>query len=745
MRAPQERVLRGRGGRVVAVVLGVALMTLGLGAVTAPRAHAVTGATFDDGTHTWTFNTFGTPEIAEIAECAMTSDLTQPCSGAITIPSSVTDSSVSPPVTYTVTEIAPSEVWTSPIVFARNTSITSVVIPDTVTSIGAYAFYGATALTSVTFGSGVTSIGTAAFSGDTALTSATIPAGVTTMSDSVFYGDTSLTTVTLPAGLTTIVGNAFRESGLTSISIPNSVTSIGASAFQDAANLATVSFGSSLASVGTGAWSGTAVTSVTLAPGTTSFDASWFSGMSALTSVSIPSSVTAIPDDAFNGLPLTTVTLPSGLVSIGARAFQGTSLPSVQIPSTVTSIGNDAFFITFLLSSITFKGAPPASVGSNIFLLAPATKILIPRGLGWPAPPTPFAGIPTEYATTPEPPDPPAPPAPPGPAPAPEATPTAAPPSITAPIAGLAPVTAGAGGGLPPGALRPGSSSLVVGGQPVPVVVAPAAGARPTTVVAAGPGFTASLGGVGDDSAPLALGASGEIVVQSVQSVQRASRRDGGMARAAQPRAADRLQASNDVVAIEVSTPVSPVVKATGEGFLPGSTIRFYILPDLLMGDLIADQTGAFSGSVPVPAGIPTGARTLQMNGYAPDGSVRSLSIGIRVTPADGVSTEGRVRASVYFAPMSARITAEGRAVLRHLVEAADTRMAMTRVVGFVLATRSTDNDDSLSRARAEAVKDQLRLLGLRGPIEVRGEGAATETGNSARRATVTITYGANA
>ena len=160
-----------------------------------------------------------------------------------------------------------------------------------------------------------------------------------------------------------------------------------------------------------------------------------------------------------------------------------------------------------------------------------------------------------------------------------------------------------------------------------------------------------------------------------------------------------------------------------------------------MCGDLVADVTGEFAGNVVVPAGIVPGARTLQMNGYAPDGSVRSLSIGILVTPAGVEAAVSRKRASVFFEPMSARITARGMAVLRGLVRATGPDATMTRVVGFVRATGATDNDDSLSTARAAAVKAALRSLGLRGPIEDRGDGAAVQSGPAARRATVTIAY----
>ena len=276
---------------------------------------------------------------------------------------------------------------------------------------------------------------------------------------------------------------------------------------------------------------------------------------------------------------------------------------------------------------------------------------------------------------------------------------------------------------------------LLLGGQPAPVVVAPAAGPRPTAVVATGPGFTASFGGVAPDGAPLALGASGALVVQSVQ-----QGRSGTLlrARVAALSAVRRAQAATGTDA----SPGAPVVAASGDGFLAGSTIRFYVLPDVLMGDLVADGRGAFSGNVPVPAGIAPGARTLQMNGYAPDGSVRSLSIGAIVTPAGVMDVPSRKRATVFFEPGSSRITAQGMAVLRGLVKATGLDATMTRIVGFVRATAASANDRSLAMARARAVKAYLRTLGLRGPIEVRGDGATAQDGPVARRATATIYFG---
>ena len=80
-----------------------------------------------------------------------------------------------------------------------NNSVTSVIIPNSVTSIGRYAFTYNTSLTSVTIGNSVTSIGVWAFYGCTSLTSVTIPDSVTSIGDSAFNGCTSLVTVYLPA------------------------------------------------------------------------------------------------------------------------------------------------------------------------------------------------------------------------------------------------------------------------------------------------------------------------------------------------------------------------------------------------------------------------------------------------------------------------------------------------------------------------------------------------------------------
>ena len=153
-----------------------------------------------------------------------------------------------------------------------------VIIPDGITSIGAFAFFICSSLTSITIPNSVTSIGREAFEGCASLTSITIPDSVTNIGDRAFEGCSSLTSIAIPNSVTSIGDWAFNKcSSLTSITIPNSVTSIGHGAFSEC---------------------------------------------SSLTSITIPDSVTSIGDWAFNKCSsLTSITIPDNVLSIGEGAF----------------------------------------------------------------------------------------------------------------------------------------------------------------------------------------------------------------------------------------------------------------------------------------------------------------------------------------------------------------------------------------------------------------------------------------
>ena len=126
--------------------------------------------------------------------------------------------------------------------YLNGSEITKLIIPNTVTKIGNYAFDECSALTSVTIPNSVTEIGGGAFFDCTGLTSVTIPNSVTEIGEMAFEGCTGLISVTIGNSVSSIGTQAFYGChGLTSIVIPNSVTEINTLAFAYCTNLTSVS------------------------------------------------------------------------------------------------------------------------------------------------------------------------------------------------------------------------------------------------------------------------------------------------------------------------------------------------------------------------------------------------------------------------------------------------------------------------------------------------------------------------
>ena len=173
--------------------------------------------------------------------------------------------------------------------------------------------------------SSVTSIGDWAFYGCNSLSEIVIPSSVTSISDRTFSNCDSLSKIVIPSSVTSIGGRAFSFCrSLSEIVIPSSVTSIGECAFVACCSLSEIVIPSSVTSIGNGA----------------------FSSCRSLSEIVIPSSVTSIGDRAFYGCDsLSEIVIPSSVTSIGDRAFYGCdSLSEIVIPSSVTSIGDSAFY-----------------------------------------------------------------------------------------------------------------------------------------------------------------------------------------------------------------------------------------------------------------------------------------------------------------------------------------------------------------------------------------------------------------
>lgn len=139
--------------------------------------------------------------------------------------------------------------------YAIGKTDTSFIIPDSVTSIGDYAFFGCSGLTSVTIGNSVTSIRDSAFIDCSSLTSVTIGNSVTSIYSYAFNGCSGLTSITIPDSVNFIGGSAFDDcSSLTSVTIGNGVASIYSYAFSYCRNLTSVIIGNGVTSISSNAF-----------------------------------------------------------------------------------------------------------------------------------------------------------------------------------------------------------------------------------------------------------------------------------------------------------------------------------------------------------------------------------------------------------------------------------------------------------------------------------------------------------
>ncbi len=190
--------------------------------------------------------------------------------------------------------------------FLNCNGLTSISIPDSVTSISGEAFFYCRNLTNVTIGNGVTNIGYLAFSGCERIKSINIPNSVIRIGGSAFIDCTGLRNVSIGSGVTTIGDWAFRGcTSLESINMPDSVTSIGWEAFNgtdyynnnDNWTNGVLYIGNHLIAskkdIVTDAYS--------IYQGTKSIAKFAFRDCTNLTSITIPDSVTSIGDYAFEG------------------------------------------------------------------------------------------------------------------------------------------------------------------------------------------------------------------------------------------------------------------------------------------------------------------------------------------------------------------------------------------------------------------------------------------------------------
>ena len=220
----------------------------------------------------------------------------------------------------------------------KDTEITDLVIPEGVTSIGWYAFYGVEGIKSVTFPSTLTSIGGSAFA-RTGLESVAIPPAVTTLEEYTFSTCANLKSVTIPEGVTKIGFSAFAKCGIESLTLPSTIRSMSQS-FYGNEKLA----------------------SLTLTDGITTLGESFYS-CNALKEVHIPGSVKLTSSDFSRCENLETVTIAEGVEEI-TGFYNCWNLKSVTLPSTTSRVESYGFSGCSSLTSMTCLALePPYATG----------------------------------------------------------------------------------------------------------------------------------------------------------------------------------------------------------------------------------------------------------------------------------------------------------------------------------------------------------------------------------------------
>ena len=280
-------------------------------------------------------------------------------------------------------------------------SLSDIVIPSSVTSIGDWAFEHCRSLSEIVIPASVTSIGDRAFDHCRSLSDIVIPDSVTSIGNGAFNYCSSLKYISIPKSVICLNGNpfynwdgkleclspnfiyeddvlfnkgkskiiSFRNQNIESYVIPTSVTSIGDNAFTVCRSLSKIVIPSSVTSIGSGAFSFCRSLSDIIIPSSvTSIGDNAFRYCSSLSDIVIPSSVTSIGKGAFSYCrSLPKIVIPSSVTSIGDHAFDGCdSLSEIVIPSSVTNIGDWAFSGCDSLSEIVIPSSV-TSIGDSAF------------------------------------------------------------------------------------------------------------------------------------------------------------------------------------------------------------------------------------------------------------------------------------------------------------------------------------------------------------------------------------------
>ena len=294
-----------------------------------------------------------------------------------------------------------------------------IVINEGVTKIGYSAFYGCSSITSVSMPNTVTTIEGWAYRECTNIKTAKLPEGIQTIGDCAFYNCSNLSDeIEIKEGVTLGGGSVFNNSGITKLTIGNNIT-IPSDSFAGCSNLAKVTIGNDVSiKMGRTFSNCTKLEEVSMGRNAKiinygkEFEHSLFSGCTELKKITVESlsevnafafnaagaalqgdivineGVTKIGDSAFNGCSsITSVSMPNTITTIGWSAYRNcTNLKTAKLPEGIQTIGDYAFYnCSNLLDEIEIKEGVTLGGGytfnnSGITKLTISNNIEIPGG-----------------------------------------------------------------------------------------------------------------------------------------------------------------------------------------------------------------------------------------------------------------------------------------------------------------------------------------------------------------------------
>lgn len=323
--------------------------------------------------------------------------------GEVIVPSTITVDGKNYAVTG-VTECA----------FMNNTTLTKVVLPSTVVSIGKMAFYncplleeanvpegvmtlpyacfsGCKALKKIDMPSRMTEIGVNAFKSCTMLEGMRIPEGIETLSDEMFRGCSRMTELYLPSTLRSLGRKSFYGcSQLTAVNVPDGVQELPDSCFFGCSRIVSFSFPEQLSSVGVHCFRGcSSLTELSLPASLRTISRLAFYACSKVVSVEIPEGVTELGDSAFAACSgLIEVKLPETMQTLGEGAFAACrSMFVITLPESVKTIGAKCFYSLDANGNGNWRNlevqvkspVPPVALGSFVNQTN-RRQVVVPRG-----------------------------------------------------------------------------------------------------------------------------------------------------------------------------------------------------------------------------------------------------------------------------------------------------------------------------------------------------------------------------